>query len=1054
MEKLFYWILKGKSLPDGHISTRKDGSRWQKRNKKWVRLPKGRTKKDGTVSDKKKKKVEEPKLKKGSGGFYTKFSKFLDKIKKMSGIGRSDVINKKIQEEYKDAIEHGIKTGDQKFLMSYLHYFSNKKKWDQKFQQWEKQKERGFNFNPSSGNFKAIGDTIRKAKAEKNKKPYDKKSMRFLWEKYGDKTTGALEIGAPLELDRETRFKDYKSGDKQLLIGREDITQLPTMNYLSKDLQSSLAVHQQDSVNLAMEKFHAGEKGFLIADGTGAGKTRQGLALADSYLKTKDNQKPVIIVTESDNILNTAWVNDAKEMGLEINNAKVNGFIAGKINITTYSQAEKIKDFEDLGLLIFDESHNLKNDFSNTSKFLMSASNRADHVLNMSATPVEKPEHVHYIAKTMGFDADMVSKFLQPKKSSAFDQALNVDSFMEDLTRKGLIVKREVSLSNLDLEIKKVDMPSSAKNLLDGLLSKYKSERGKANELMSLRRVTEEMKVDIAMDHLKKELKEGKQVVLFADRIGDIEIYGHKSKGTLPLLEKKLKEMGISFESVYGEADSKGENAVSERVKRFQSGQSKVIIGNPESMGTGISLDDTKGDSPRTLICLTPPFSAMSFIQMIGRVNRLKTKGRSKAIMLSSDHYTDTWGLGILRNKAEYLGASVKGDYEALDLENGGAPTVGVRRPPPPIDTSIFKPKKFQEQETTVKSLLYWILKGKSLPTGHITTRKDGFKWQKQGDGSWKKLAKGKEKKEPKKKPVKKGKKKVKEESPPITPKQKYNPVDYLPDHKKEELRNQINDIADLMAKINSDDGVTAFPELKIKDQPLVDISKYAPRSKYDPSVEEATGIAKGDERVFGSYMHRILWAVDDRFPMRVNGVSPIVNKMCFSLDEDARQDVVMGTMEKLLVDFQNKTLLYNVPLENLNSYMIGVMKNLARNENRRQSKTESLPEDSNFENDDGNQVRRTPENLRTDSVEDQHFESEEKETADAIIEEGKKKLQEVSLQFKGRNAERNKEIWEMYLANKRGGNYGNYQEIARKLRVTTETVKQVIKNAKKKIKI
>ena len=47
----------------------------------------------------------------------------------------------------------------------------------------------------------------------------------------------------------------------------------------------------------------------------------------------------------------------------------------------------------------------------------------------------------------------------------------------------------------------------------------------------------------------------------------------------------------------------------------------------PETGGTGVSLDDLYGDAPRSMIVITPPFSALEFVQMAGRVNRLTTDG-------------------------------------------------------------------------------------------------------------------------------------------------------------------------------------------------------------------------------------------------------------------------------------------------------------------------------------------------------------------------------------------------------------------------------------------
>ncbi|UCE66562.1 MAG: strawberry notch C-terminal domain-containing protein, partial [Candidatus Zixiibacteriota bacterium] len=101
----------------------------------------------------------------------------------------------------------------------------------------------------------------------------------------------------------------------------------------------------------------------------------------------------------------------------------------------------------------------------------------------------------------------------------------------------------------------------------------------------------------------------------------------------------------------------------------FQSGKNKVIIATPESGRTGINLDDTVGDKPRSMIMMTAPFSANEVIQMFGRVNRLKTKSRSDITTLFTDTEVDRWNKGIIVNKMATLGASVSGDYANINVD-------------------------------------------------------------------------------------------------------------------------------------------------------------------------------------------------------------------------------------------------------------------------------------------------------------------------------------------------------------------------------------------------
>ncbi|PJZ89544.1 DEAD/DEAH box helicase family protein [Leptospira levettii] len=1148
MSDLFYQILKAKRRQIGETWTRPSGVTVKKVAKdKIIPVPKGREKKKQETPVKKasKKPPENKKPNKPvATGFASRFSKYLDIIKKVAGFGTDKEIEDKIQTEFEKAKESGIHASDQKFLHSYFEYFSNKGKWDRLFSQKNRDRLKAF----GSPAFFKVAEIVRKRK-ERKSRPYDKKSLRYLYNQYGDKSPGALEVGQPIHLDREIRFGEYKIGNTKIYTGREDQTQLPTVNYLSGAIQNSLSPHQQDGSNLCLEKFHSGEKGFVIADGTGGGKTRQALAIADSYLKTINAEKPIVIVTESDNILNTAWMNDAQAMGLEINNAKINGFIPGKINITTYSQAEKLSKNTDLGLLIFDESHNLKNEDSNQTKLCMKAVGNSSHVLNCSATPIETPEHLGYLATSLGLDAERLIDFVNgPRSSTAYDKAMRLDSVFSDLTKKGLMVKREVSLSNLELNIKKVDLAKADQDEIQRLERQYKENRGGATELMMLRRVLEEKKVNHAIDHLKSELAEGRQVVLFADRISDTTLYGHTSAGTLPLIEKKLKELGIEFESVYGGTSSEKERMeVRNKVGRFQSGQTKVILGNPESMGTGISLDDTTGLSPRTLISLTPPFSAMTFLQKIGRVNRLTTKSRSRAIMLSSNNYADTWGLGILQNKAVTLGASVKGDYETIDLGKGGSPTVGKSAPPPPIDTSKFKkpsenppasnstdPKS--EEEVGKSSFLLsflQILKGKKLPVGHVSTRKDG-NYQKLDNGKWKRISSNSPKStDPKssKKSSPKGGKEAKAIMDSIDSKF----LDHLPTMHKEYVLDRLNGVY----------GEAKESRQKYLESEFADAKRDLIRSIAwfkDADWQKVTGEKNSQNYRFFSKLKNAMTEANKSFDVKENTLpSELIqnflsgseykeivstekksqkdeikkarqsvkkaktkkstdpkskeNKFLvdLKLDEDLNDHGTLNPSEKVMSQImaggrsgENSLMQYGMNLfYNSNGTHKGIVKNYVFSKD--EDHVNDLIQDtlmSSLENLrkgvfaglNAKQIKqyflstlkfkaiRSSEKIHPDEYDDTYVKDpnsnkplEEILKKEEEIRKDQERIKQIEAiettikEIKGRNKLRNAQIWRIYEGQKKTGDV-SYLKIALKMGVTPETIKQQIKNMKRKM--
>ncbi|NBU99732.1 MAG: hypothetical protein EBS19_16240, partial [Spirochaetia bacterium] len=177
----------------------------------------------------------------------------------------------------------------------------------------------------------------------------------------------------------------------------------------------------------------------------------------------------------------------------------------------------------------------------------------------------------------------------------------------------------------------------------------------------------------------------GGKVLIFAESVNDGSNTSapnspfkdkYKYKGTLPEIGKRLKEMGIKAEGLYGGSPTE---AIREQNKRkidgFNNGDTKIMYGNADTMGTGVSFDDEKGDAPRTILMMTPPFSAMDFVQVLGRINRLKTKSPAKVKLIGMENspmaMVDEWMNQILRDKISYLGETVKGDISEFDIGGG-----------------------------------------------------------------------------------------------------------------------------------------------------------------------------------------------------------------------------------------------------------------------------------------------------------------------------------------------------------------------------------------------
>ena len=455
-----------------------------------------------------------------------------------------------------------------------------------------------------------------------------------------------------------------------------------------------MRLHQRDFVELALEQFAGGQPCMLNMDGTGSGKTLQQLALAHDYRAAHPNAR-VLIVTKNTKIIRNAHIPDARKYGMEVvPAAEPADTTAPGVYITTPSRLSAFER-ESFDLVIVDESHIFKNDTQQTKAGTQVLRN-AKHRALFSATPLDKPTHMEYLCESLDLNFQAVIGYLgyAPAPQGGYrstlpahEVAARVEGIFDALTRDGLAVKRERQMDNLDLVYRAVTLDPAVQERYDRVLQQARDEweatpTKKGRLLLSLRRLAEEGKIDAAMQSLAEGLEAGQSVVLFASRVNNSAIPGDTNEysiGTLTEISRRLTEQGIAHSKVFGGADdAKNE----EEIRKFQDGRTRVILTTPESGGTGISLDDHSGTAPRKAICMTTPFSAMEFVQLPGRIDRMNTKSRATFEVLVSDTHTDRWSAGIIFNKMSALGAAVKGQVERLAPENPDA-AVGVQAPRP-----------------------------------------------------------------------------------------------------------------------------------------------------------------------------------------------------------------------------------------------------------------------------------------------------------------------------------------------------------------------------------
>lgn len=217
------------------------------------------------------------------------------------------------------------------------------------------------------------------------------------------------------------------------------------------------------------------------------------------------------------------------------------------------------------------------------------------------------------------------------------------------------------------------------------------------------------IKVNKAIELGKKALAEGKQVAFYTHYKSADNAHLKSLATSLEKLSIRLADMDRMAESImYRDyADKlnemidelpKGQSAVkqltqafggpskvseihgdtrkkpSDEQKRYNDGETKVVVATMDRGGTGISLHDTRGDAPRVQINLTLPYSGQTFSQVAGRSHRLGSKSDTEMHWLMGNDAHENKIAAIITHKLISRGSMTSGNpamvADVADLAN------------------------------------------------------------------------------------------------------------------------------------------------------------------------------------------------------------------------------------------------------------------------------------------------------------------------------------------------------------------------------------------------
>lgn len=367
------------------------------------------------------------------------------------------------------------------------------------------------------------------------------------------------------------------------------------LNSLDPNIFDKLLPFQKDSVCFAINR----RGRVFLADEMGLGKTYQAIAIADFYRE----DLPMLIVTTAST--KDSWAKHVRELMPYINcqqivslTTKDQYFGDCKVLITSYNMMEKHIERlleRSFGILILDESHNLKNPKAKCTVHADRISRQSRHVIMLSGTPalsrpVELYSQLQMLDRSFMTYKDYTLRYCEGKQST-FGWDANGQSNLNELKvvleRKFMI--RRVKSDVITLEKKSRETVALRPDLIwkegvdptemENCANKFLNSKGREREelLLEFYSKTAQIKANAVCGYLKGLVKENKKFIVFAHH-----------KVMMTAITNFLYKHNVDFIKIDGTTKS---DMRAGYVNRFQSSDScKVALLSLRACNAGITL--------------------------------------------------------------------------------------------------------------------------------------------------------------------------------------------------------------------------------------------------------------------------------------------------------------------------------------------------------------------------------------------------------------------------------------------------------------------------------
>lgn len=387
-----------------------------------------------------------------------------------------------------------------------------------------------------------------------------------------------------------------------------------------------LKPHQVSGVNMILN-----QSSTMICDDMGLGKTATVITAV-----LKRNIFPILVVCPASLKLN--WQREFKLWG---NVDVCVDSLEGDICITNYERIQKLrwdiipKNFKQL---VFDECHVLKNDKSIRSRVALELSKAIPYKVLMTGTPMlNRPKELWSQIEILGWQSRFggVKKFHESYCGGRMtDWGMNWDGFsnLNELREKfiPMIIRRTKD----DLEDK---LPK--KNIIElPLVSCPQASPTSLQEIERYDQIALKAKIELSIDFIKTQLESGEQVVVFVH---------HREIG---------KKLNLAFPNASVVVGGQAPSIREQNVRRFQEGETNVIICSLQASAVGITLT-----AARVAVFIEYPWSPTLLAQAQDRIHRLSQTRECFIYYLYATDSIDEYRLNLNKSKETIINYIMEG---------------------------------------------------------------------------------------------------------------------------------------------------------------------------------------------------------------------------------------------------------------------------------------------------------------------------------------------------------------------------------------------------------